>query len=97
MGLALLKGTAGEAAIDTIRSRVYEAVRFGPIVGPGLEGAYAFVEFFGNSVRSTIIFVERYQYEDARLFAAIWLMRYYIKTRISTQARKNLLTTASKL
>jgi len=64
--LALLKGTAGEAAIDAIASGLYEEARF-----EVLEAAtIAQVRFLSpQSPNPTILFNERYQYEDPRLLA----------------------------
>jgi hypothetical protein len=66
MGLALLKGTAGEAAIDAIASGLYEEVRFEDLG----EGGIAQVVLSPGSPNLVILFNERYQYEDPRLMAA---------------------------
>lgn len=68
MGLALLKGTAGEAAIGAIKNGVYKAVRFGAT--PGTSAAY--VDLFPGDTKPTIVFRDRYQYESPMLFASIW-------------------------
>jgi hypothetical protein len=68
--LALLSGTAGEAAIRTIQGGVFDEVRFGPTLpDPFFARAIAFVTFLPGDLKPTITFVERYEYEDPLLLA----------------------------
>lgn len=62
--LVSLKGTAGESAIDAVRSGVYQSVRFGEPLTTGANGE---VVFPSPTAKPEIIINQKYQYEDPRI------------------------------
>lgn len=71
MALALLKGTAGESAIEAIRTQIYREVVFQAFPTPIDENVPAAVFTFTGETKPTIIFNPRYQHEDTRKLASI--------------------------
>ncbi|MET0981433.1 MAG: hypothetical protein ABWY02_04990 [Telluria sp.] len=69
--IAILKGTAGEAAIAAIRNGNFARVIFGPLETGGSANAIAVSRLVPGDPRQTIIFNERYRYEDVRLLAEV--------------------------